>query len=118
MVPYSKILWTFADKTDKFLIIVGFISSVLCGLGLPSFVFLFGDIADSFTGQMPADAILNAISKVSRTLTLIGIGIWVGSYIFFAFFVIASERIGQKMKVRYLEAILTQEIAWFDTINV
>lgn len=107
MVPYRKIMWALADKTDKTLIILGLTSAILCGLGLPSFVFLFGDIADSFTGFMNADAILKAISKVSWTLALIGLAIWAGSYLFFACLVISSERIGQKMKVAYLKSILT-----------
>jgi ATP-binding cassette, subfamily B (MDR/TAP), member 1 len=36
---------------------------------------------------------------------------------FFTCLVIASERIGMKTRVRYLESILKQEIAWFDKIN-
>ena len=90
MVPYGKLVWTLADKGDRFYFIFGLISAALCGLGLPSFVFLFGDIADSFEGNMDPDKILDSIARVSKILTIIGLGIWVGSYLFFAFLTISS----------------------------
>lgn len=45
---FSRILFHFSDKKDKLFLFIGFVCAILCGLGLPSFVFLFGDIADSF----------------------------------------------------------------------
>ena len=48
VVPYNKILLSLADRTDKLFMGFGFFAAALCGLGLPSFVFLFGNIADSF----------------------------------------------------------------------
>lgn len=106
MVPYSKILLTFADRTDKLFLAIGFGSAILCGFGLPSFVFLFGDIADSFEGGFPVDEILDRITNVAKILTLIGAGVWIFSYLFFSFLIIASERIGQKTRCMYLKAVL------------
>lgn len=94
MVPYRKILLTFADKTDRMFLIIGFCSAIICGLGLPSFVFLFGDIADSFAAFMPVSEILDRIQRVAMILTFIGLGVWGFSYLFFSFLIIASERIG------------------------
>ena len=94
MIPYKKILLTFADSTDKLFLFIGFSSAILCGLGLPSFVFLFGDIADSFQGFMPVNEILDRITRVAMILTFIGLGVWIFSYLFFSFLIIASERIG------------------------
>ena len=85
---------------------MGLVSAALCGLGLPSFVFLFGDIADSFEGNMNPDQILDSITRVAKILSIIGLGVWLGSYLFFTFLVIASERIGLKTKIRYLKSIL------------
>ena len=89
-----KIMLTYADFTDKLYFFFGFIAAVSCGLGLPSFVFLFGDIADSFEKGEQATDILSSIEYLSKSLTFIGLGVWVCSYIFFTFFIIASERIG------------------------
>ena len=101
----SKLLFTFADRQDKTLLLMGFITASLCGLGLPSIVFLFGDIADSFLLRNPI-LILNAITYTSKTLSIIGAAVGVCSYMFFTFFMIASERIGQKTRIAYLESIL------------
>jgi ATP-binding cassette subfamily B (MDR/TAP) protein 1 len=114
MVPYGKLVWTFADSSDRFFWIAGVIASALCGMGLPSFVFLFGDITDSFEGGMDPVAILDAIKRVSMILSIIGGVILLGSYMFYVFLTIASERIGAKTKVAYLKSILNQDIAWFD----
>jgi len=117
MVPYGKLVWTQADSSDRFYWIGGVLASALCGMGLPSFVFLFGDIADTFEGNMPPDEILSAITRVSKILIIIGVVILFGSYLFFVFLSIASERIGAKTKVAYLKSILNQDVGWFDTIN-
>ena len=46
--PYGQILTTFADRSDKTLIALGYTTAIVTGLGLPSFVFIFGDITNSF----------------------------------------------------------------------
>jgi hypothetical protein len=48
MAPYSKILLTFADGKDKLLITLGYFTAIATGAGLPSFVFIFGDIVNTF----------------------------------------------------------------------
>jgi len=50
-------------------------------------------------------------------LSIIGGVILLGSYLFYLFMTIASERIGAKTRVAYLRSILSQDIAWFDQIN-
>ena len=77
--------------------------SIVTGLGLPSFVFLFGDIVDSFGGNTD---IVEAIKPIAIELVVIGGIIWVTSYFYFAFLVIVSERLGKKTRIAYLRAIL------------
>ena len=92
MVPYSKILLTYADRQDKFLIAGGFFTAIITGLGLPSFVFLFGDIINSF-GPNSHDVVAS-ITPLSIDMTVIGLAIWVTTYIYYTFLVIMSERVG------------------------
>ena len=47
----------------------------------------------------------------------VGLGIWFLSYLDFSFLLISSERIGTKIRLKYLESLLKQESAWYDTIN-
>ncbi|CDW84334.1 abc transporter [Stylonychia lemnae] len=114
LAPYGKILLTYADKNDKIMITVGYIFSILTGIGLPSFVFLFGDIVNSFTDGN----ILEGIKPTCLQFAIIGAVIWVTSYFYYALLVIMSERVGQKTRVAYLRAILQQDISWFDKTNV
>jgi ATP-binding cassette, subfamily B (MDR/TAP), member 1 len=114
-VPYSKILLTYADRKDKCLMICGYASSIISGLGLPSFVFLFGDIVDSF-GPGSSD-IIGSISLICLVMTVIGVGIWITGYIYVTSLAIMAERVGKKTRVAYLRSVLNQEIAWFDENN-
>lgn len=57
------------------------------------------------------------MGRVAKILTAIGAFVWLGSYLFYACLVIASERIALKTRVKYLESILIQDIAWFDMTN-
>lgn len=104
-MPYKKILLTYADQQDKLFIAVGYFTAILTGLGLPSFVFLWGNIVNGF---MPGEntSILDSIRPVSIQFTCIGAAIWVTTYIYFTFLVMVSERISKKTKVAYLRAIL------------
>jgi ABC transporter transmembrane region len=104
MVPYSKILLTYADRSDKILITCGFLTAIITGLGLPSFVFLFGDIVNSF-GPNTTD-VVGAIRPISIDMTIIGCAIWITTYIYYTMLVTVSERLGKKTRVAYLRAIL------------
>lgn len=55
-VPYSKILMTQAETLDKYLMTFGYAFAIMTGLALPSFVFIMGDIVNSF-GDNAVEAI-------------------------------------------------------------
>ena len=82
---------------------LGYFMAILTGLGLPSFVFLFGDVVDSFGGNFDIVAL---IRPIAIELTIIGVVIWITSYFYFALLVIMSERVGKMTRVAYLRAIL------------
>lgn len=73
-----------------------------------------GEIIDSFASE---EEVLKAIKRISLILVGIGVIIWVFSYIYYAFLLMFSERVGFKLRVAYFRAILRQDIAWFDQIN-
>jgi ATP-binding cassette subfamily B (MDR/TAP) protein 1 len=84
---------------------------------MPSFVFLIGNILDSFNSTTDPDVMLSNIKRLSGIFGLIGIFLWITTYINFAFLYIFSERVAKKTRVKYLEAILKQEASWFDLTN-
>ena len=113
--PYGQILTTFADRGDKTLIALGYTTAIVTGLGLPSFVFIFGDIINSFGPN--SKNVVDAMRPIAIQMTAIGLFIWVTTYLYFTFLVIMSERVGRKTRVAYLRAILQQDISWFDENN-
>jgi ABC-type multidrug transport system fused ATPase/permease subunit len=82
---------------------MGYFMAIVTGLGLPSFVFLFGDIVDEF-GDIKN--IVDTIRPLAIELLIIGAIIWITSYFYFTFLVIVSERLGRKTRIAYLKAIL------------
>jgi hypothetical protein len=67
-------------------------------------VFIFGDIVNSF-GSKDLN-IVDQIGPIALTMTIIGVGIWLTTYLYFTFLVIMSERVGKKTRVAYLKAVL------------
>jgi ATP-binding cassette subfamily B (MDR/TAP) protein 1 len=96
---------------------IGFICACIAGLGLPSFVFLFGELADSFVLMDEPEKPLERIKVVAFRLSLIGLGIWGLCSVWFTLLLYTSEVVAIKTKAKYLSAILNQESAWFDTIK-
>ena len=82
---------------------LGYFTAIVTGLGMPSFVFLFGDLVDKVGSN---GNIVDAVRPIAIELTLIGVFIWITSYLYFAFLVMMSERLGRKTRVAYLKAIL------------
>lgn len=116
MVPYSK-LYTFATSSDKVLMYVGWLSASLTGFGMPSFVFLIGEVIDSFKPTTKVEDTLDIISRICLIFTLVGIGIWAFAFVMYSFLLLFSERVTRRTRTQYLKAILSQESSWFDTIN-
>ena len=106
MVPYSK-LYSLGSRRERTLLMIGWIAASITGLGLPSFVFLMGNIVDSFNPLTSSpDKMLHMISRIAYIFASVGAGIWFFAYIYFSFLLMASEKIASRTRVIYLEAIL------------
>lgn len=100
-------MYSLGSKTDKIILYLGWLSSGITGLGMPSLVFLMGDIIDAYNSYTSTDEeMLDTIKQVCLTLTIIGVVIGATSYCSSTFLAIASERIVKKIKISYLHSIL------------
>jgi ABC transporter transmembrane region len=104
-VPYSKILMTYADRTDRALMSLGYFFSIASGLGLPSFAYLLGDVMINFTD--PNVDLVVGIRPVIFRFIGVGCAMFVTGYFYYIFLAIMAERIGKKTRVAYLKAILS-----------
>jgi hypothetical protein len=85
---------------------IGWVSAAMTGLGLPSFVFLIGDIINSFNPSNGPEEMLKKIKLIAWVEVVIGAGIWILSYIYFSFLLMSSELITKKIRIAYVEAVL------------
>ena len=96
----------------------GWAAAIISGLGMPSFVFLIGNVLDAFNDNTESpDQTLDHVKTLSGIFGIIGLGVWLSSYIYYACLLSFSEKVTKKIKVKYLEAILKQESSWFDLTN-
>ncbi len=116
MVGYFK-LASLASGSDKLLMWIGWGSASVTGFGMPSFVFLIGDIIDSFKPTTKVEDTIEIVSRMSLIFTLVGFAVWFFSYLMYSCLLLFSDRVTRKIRTKYLEAILKQESSWFDTIN-
>lgn len=86
---------------------IGWFAALVSGLGMPSFVFLIGNVIDSFDPfKTSPEEMLDTISYMSLIFTCVGFAIWFTSYVNYAFLLMFSERIAKKTRTKYVEAIL------------
>jgi ABC transporter transmembrane region len=72
---------------------VGWLSACITGCGMPSFVFLIGNVIDSFKPTTKPEDTVDTISLMSLIFTLVGIAVWCSSYIMYSFLLLFSERV-------------------------
>jgi len=115
-VSYSK-LCSLESGGDKCKRITGWLAAIITGAALPSFVFLMGDLVDSFDPTEGPASTLDSVKRLAAILSGIGLAIWITSHIYYTMLLIYSTTVTRKIRVEYLKKILAQEIAWFDETN-
>ncbi|KAJ1673699.1 hypothetical protein EV182_004730, partial [Spiromyces aspiralis] len=121
-------LYRFMGKFDAILIFFGTISAVIVGVATPVMTIVFSNLMNDFNEYSRLRYILGDIDAANHTLshssrkyclyfTIIGIIMWVCGYIMHAAWTITSEHQGFRIRNRYYESILRQDIGWFDTIS-
>lgn len=115
-ISYFK-LYCCANKQDWLLMIFGSIAAVINGAGMPLLSLLFGDVADDFGPLNSPDAVVKSAGRLALQLMGVGIGVIIASYIAIACWMIAGERQAIRIRKKYFKSLLSQEIAFFDSIN-
>ena len=98
-------------------LLIGGLSAFLTGLGLPSFVFLLGDIIDAFGPTTDAEETLVTIKRICVYFLYIGCAILLFSYAFYTLLILFSERVAKRTRLAYIKHILSFDAAWFDSNN-
>lgn len=83
---------------------LGWIFAALTGAALPAWAFLIGDMINAFGGS--ADDMLKKVSRIAYIQVASGAGIFLFSYLYYAFLLMSSEKIIRKTRTAYISAIL------------
>ncbi|KAK7244404.1 hypothetical protein RIF29_39225 [Crotalaria pallida] len=99
-------LFTFADRLDVTLIILGTVCAVANGLTHPLMTVIFAKLINTFGTTHPFH-IVHQVSKVALLFLYLAVGSGIASFL--------RERQAARIRSLYLRTILKQDIAFFDT---
>ncbi|KAL5774111.1 hypothetical protein ACOSP7_011668 [Xanthoceras sorbifolium] len=110
-------LFTFADKVDVVLMMVGTICAIGTGLAQPLMTIIFGDLVNSFS-TIDTKHVVHLVSKASLDYVYLAIGSGLASFLQMSCWMATGERQAGRIRGLYLNTILRQDIAFFDTETI
>lgn len=116
MVPLKK-LYKFITPREKCYLVIGAIASVLMGIALPAFALLFGGVIDEVGPGSTIKQVGDGIKDVSLIFFYVAAALFIFGFLNFGLWMMVAERIGMHFREKYLEAVLRQDVQWFDTTN-
>ncbi|XP_058096561.1 ABC transporter B family member 19 isoform X1 [Magnolia sinica] len=114
-LPFHK-LFSFADRYDYFLMAAGSLGAVVHGSSMPVFFLLFGDLVNGFgKNQSDLKKMTDEVSKYALYFVYLGLVVCFSSYAEIACWMYTGERQAITLRKKYLEAVLKQDVGFFDT---
>ncbi|ESW34768.1 hypothetical protein PHAVU_001G179300 [Phaseolus vulgaris] len=109
-------LFRFADGLDYVLMGIGTVGAVVHGCSLPLFLRFFADLVNSFgSNANDVDKMTQEVVKYAFYFLVVGAAIWASSWAEISCWMWSGERQSTRMRIKYLEAALNQDIQFFDT---
>ncbi|XP_052173215.1 ABC transporter B family member 1 [Diospyros lotus] len=109
-------LFRFADGLDYVLMAIGTFGAIVHGSSLPLFLRFFADLVNSFgSNANNIDKMTQEVVKYAFYFLVVGAAIWASSWAEISCWMWTGERQSTKMRIKYLEAALNQDIPFFDT---
>ena len=104
-----------ADWIDAILMFLGTIGGLVTGLSIPFFNILFGQMIDKLNGS-PGN-FNRTVYTLCISFAVVAAANLVSGVLQVTCWAYSGERQTQKFRERYVKAILSQEIGWFDTVG-
>ncbi|KAL6846430.1 hypothetical protein ACP4OV_023878 [Aristida adscensionis] len=106
-------LFAFADRRDAAMMAVGAAAAVANGLAVPFLTFLMGDLVDAF-GAADRARVVHVVSKVAIRFIYVAVASGVAGFLQVSCWMVTGERQAARIRGLYLEAILRQDVSFFD----
>lgn len=114
-LPFCQ-LFSFADKYDYLLMFSGSIGAIVHGSSMPIFFLLFGEMINGFgKNQTDLHKMTHEVCKYSLFFVYLGLIVCFASYAEIACWMLTGERQAGALRKKYLEAVLKQDVGFFDT---
>ncbi|KAJ6532865.1 P-loop containing nucleoside triphosphate hydrolase protein [Mycena vulgaris] len=126
-------LFRFATRGELLLNLIGLIAAGGAGAASPLLSIFFGNLTQDFVefsrtlqvgsadaaAQLPIAAahFRHAAAKNATYMTILGIGVFLTTYIYMHTWVVTSELGSKRIRERYLQAVLRQDPTFFDTVG-
>lgn len=105
-------LFSTADYIDCILMTFGTIGGIITGCCFPAFCILFGFMLDALNR---GDSLSSTVNSVCILFVIVGSVNIVSGFVQVCGWSIAGERQAQRLRVKYVSSVLSQEVGWFDT---
>ncbi|XP_028096651.1 ABC transporter B family member 1-like [Camellia sinensis] len=100
---------------DYVLMAIGTVGAIVHGSSLPLFLRFFADLVNSFgSNANNIDKMTHEVIKYAFYFLVVGAAIWASSWAEISCWMWTGERQSTKMRIKYLEAALNQDIPFFD----
>lgn len=114
-LPFFQ-LFSFADKYDWCLMIFGSFGAIIHGSSMPIFFLLFGEMVNGFgKNQTDIHKMTHEVCKYALYFVYLGLIVCFSSYAEIACWMYTGERQVSTLRKKYLEAVLKQDVGFFDT---
>ncbi|GMP84612.1 hypothetical protein CsSME_00038071 [Camellia sinensis var. sinensis] len=101
---------------DYVLMAIGTVGAIVHGSSLPLYLRFFADLVNSFgSNANNIDKKTHEVIKYAFYFLVVGAAIWASSWAEILCWMWTGERQSTKMKIKYLEAAMNQDIPFFDT---
>ena len=108
-------LFSTADSFDLLLMAVGSFGGLCTGLCMPAFNVLFGEMLDELNSD--PNGLAKGIANLSIMFVYLACVNLVCGFLQVYCWSYTGERQTQKLRERYVKAILSQEVGWFDEVG-
>ncbi|KAA8530347.1 hypothetical protein F0562_005056 [Nyssa sinensis] len=114
-LPFYQ-LFSFADKYDWLLMFTGSLGAIVHGSSMPVFFLLFGQMVNGFgKNQSDLRKMTEEVSEYALYFVYLGLVVCLSSYAEIACWMYSGERQVSALRKKYLEAVLKQDVGFFDT---